>query len=77
LKILIKKVNENEIKLTVDKSEYCFSNKDIDQKFYQFLVENIESLNSETVIEIDNDDAFQEILKTIIENFITSKPSHD
>jgi hypothetical protein len=77
MKILIKKVSDNEIKLTIDKSEYSFSNKDIDQKFYQFLVENIESLNSETVIEIDNDDAFQEILKTIIENFVTSKPSYD
>jgi hypothetical protein len=74
VKIIIEKHIDNEIKLSIGDKSYIFTSMDIDQEFYKFLVENIVNLDKETIIDIDNDDEFQAILKTVIENFIAQKP---
>lgn len=74
MKIIIEKHIDNEIKLSIGDKSYIFTSMDIDQEFYKFLVENIVNLDKETIIDIDNDDEFQAILKTVIENFIAQKP---
>ncbi|WP_342274857.1 hypothetical protein [Spiroplasma endosymbiont of Cantharis lateralis] len=75
MKIILTKMNENEISIKIDKnqSEQIFNKENIDYELYNWLVDNIDYLDRKISFDYDENNLFLNLIVGLIQSFINLK----
>ncbi len=75
MKIILTKMNENEISIKIDKNQFeqIFNKENIDYELYNWLVDNIDYLDKKISFEYDENNLFLNLIVGLIQSFINFK----